>query len=282
MPLSNLHIIDAGYFKTMGVPLRRGRSFELTDTATAPLVAIINEAMARRYWPGQDPLGRHLGLRAQASAALAAVIIGVAADTRQTALSASGEDDFYLHYLQRPRLEMSLVVRTASEPLRFARAVEEQVQSLDADLPIGNVRTLSHMLLESLAPQRISAILLGVLAALGLGLSSIGIYGLVFSDTRRRTREIGVRMALGATRPQVLGLVAGRAARLFGIGVLVGWVAAFGATRALQSLLFSVGSFDLPTYVTATLVLAAVGILASLIPALHATRVDPSVALGVE
>ncbi len=281
-PLSNFHVVDAGYLKLMGIPLLRGRGFEESDTAKAPLVAIINESMAKRYWPGQDAIGRRIKLGAQSSQAPWAVIVGIVADTRQTALSATGEDDFYLNYLQRPQAEMSVVARTTDEPAVFARKLEAKVWEIDRDLPISNVRSMRQMVVESVAPQRISSILLGVLAGLGLLLSIVGIYGLLFQATRRRTREIGIRMALGASRQQVLMMIMLHSVRLLAIGLVLGWALAFAAAQGMQSLLFSIAPFDPFTYLASALVLAAAGIIASLIPALYATKVDPTIALRTE
>ena len=276
-------IISPHYFQTMGITLLQGRQFNEQDKADTPIALVISEAMARKYWPGEDPIGKRVKPGSSASSNPWFTIVGVAKDVRQFELNADPKPQMYLPYTQAgffaPR---DLVVSTNGDPLSLASAVRKTVWEIDKDQPVSNISTMENVLSESIARQRFSMLLLGIFAALALALATVGIYGVMSYSVAQRTREIGIRMALGAQRSDVLKLVVGQGLKLVMIGVLIGLVIALVLTRVMSSLLFGVSATDPLTFTIISLVLISVAVLASYIPARRATRVDPMVALRYE
>jgi len=278
-------VVSPHYFQTMGIGLLQGRGFVEQDRVDAPAVAVINETMARRFWPDQDPLGKRITPAAAASADPDdwITIVGVAKDVRQFELVADPKPQMYLSYQQveffAPR---NLVVSTAVDPLGLAATVRKTVWEIDKDQPVSNIRTMEEVLSESIARQRFSMLLLGIFAGVALVLAAVGIYGVMSYSVAQRTHEIGIRMALGARRSDVLKLTVGGGLKLVLAGVAIGLAAAFILTRVMSSLLFGVSATDPTTFIIISLVLIAVAVLASYIPARRATRIDPMVALRYE
>jgi putative ABC transport system permease protein len=276
-------VISPKYFETMSIPLLRGRQFGAEDTEKSPGVVVINETMARRYWPGEDPVGKRLSPGRPESPSDWMQIIGVVKDVRQFDLIADPKTQMYLSYEQvgffAPR---DLVVKTDVEPLSLASAVRQTVWQIDKDQPVSNIRTMEEIAAESVARQRFSMLLLAIFAGVALLLAAVGIYGVMSYSVTQRRNEIGIRMALGAQKSDVLKLTVGQGLKLVLTGVVFGLVGAFMLTRLMSSLLFGVGATDPTTFVSISLVLIGVALLASYIPARRATRVDPLVALRYE
>jgi putative ABC transport system permease protein len=280
-PDEEIRIITPDYFRVLETPLIKGRVFTDADGADAPGVTIINQAMAKKYWPGEDPIGKRINFDDSDPAKIEWIaIVGVIGDLRHRGLDVDPKPEYYLPHPQRPYRGMILAVRSAQDPRALITAIRREMQAFDPEQPLANIKTLEQITSESIAPRRLSVVLLGVFAAVALILASVGIYGVMSFLVVQRTHEIGVRMALGATRYDVLTLVIGRAARLVFVGTAVGLLLALYSTRALAAMLYNVGRFDLATFLGVPLTLACVALLASYIPALRATRADPMVALG--
>lgn len=285
LPQAAFRVISQDYFRAMGIPLLRGRSFTPQDTADAQAVVVINRTMAERFWPGQDALGRRFKIGSADSQNPWAVIVGVVGDVRQTSLYQELTPEMYVTYLQDRRffaIPRDLVLRMDGNPLSMAPAVRGEIWKLDKDLPLFRVQTMEQVLSLATAGQRFNMLLLSIFAALSLTLATIGVYGVMSYATAQRTHEIGIRMALGARTRDVLRLVIGRGLLLILIGVAVGLAGAFGLTRLMSGLLFGVSATDPLTFTLITLLLTAVSLLACYLPARRATRVDPLVALRYE
>jgi putative ABC transport system permease protein len=273
------YMVDPNYFQTMRIPLRGGRFFNEGDRAAAPPVAIINESVADRFWPGEDPIGKRV--RTDPSRPWLTVV-GVAGDVRHSGLETAPNLQLYLAHQQSPSQFMTFVVRSVNHPEAQISAVREQVWAVDKDQPVYDLRTMEQLLSESLAQRRFTMLLLGIFAGVALVLAVSGLYGVMSYTVVQRTHEIGLRMALGAQSGDVLKLVVGGGLKLVMIGVVIGLAAAFVLTRVMSSLLFGVSATDPTTFITTSLVLTSVAMLASYIPARRATKVDPLVALRYE
>jgi putative ABC transport system permease protein len=273
------NVVSDEYFQTVGLPIVRGRGFNSGDREGAPNVAIINEQMAQRFWPGEDPLGKQIGLEYPTRMA---EIIGIVRDGRFRNYRASIYPCYYVPFLQQYETPMSLEARAAGDPMRFVAPIRRQIQNLDEELEIGDVWTLKSFRDAGLGQERVSAALLSAFGVLAVALAGIGLYGVLAFAVARRTHEIGVRMALGATRSNVLRLVTGQGVTLTLAGVAVGLIAAFGLTRLIASSLYGVKPTDPLTLAGAVAFVALVALVASFIPARRATRVDPMVALRYE
>ncbi|HWP42569.1 MAG TPA: ABC transporter permease [Blastocatellia bacterium] len=280
VPSANYYAVSPDYFVTMGIPLLKGRFFTEADMAESPRVAIINETMARRYFPDEDPIGKRMNITNGPE--VMREIVGVVGDVKQYGLDTQSPAQMYEPYLQRPYPGMTLVVRAASEPAGLIDAVRREVLAVDKEQPIARAQTMEEIIAKSVAPRRFSVILLAAFAAVALTLAAVGIYGVMSYLISQRTHEIGVRMALGAGRRDVLRLVVGQGMRLALLGVGIGLLAAFALTRLMESLLFGVSATDPLTYIVVALLLATSALLACYVPARRATKVDPLLALRYE
>jgi putative ABC transport system permease protein len=273
--------IGTGYFSTMGIPLVRGRDFTDQDTAETSNTVVVSEKLAQHFWPGQDPIGKRL--KPGLSDSRWREVIGVVKDVRQNDFIAAPKMQTYMCYRQLKDLAPNaLVVRTRVEPMSLATPLRNAVWSVDKDQPVSNIDTMEHIVAGAVARQRFSTMLLGIFATLALMLAAVGIYGVMSYSVAQRTREIGIRMALGARRGDVLRMTVKQSLKLVVMGVAIGLVAAFVLTRVMTSLLFGISATDPVTFVSISLMLMSVAMFASYIPALRATKVDPMVALRAQ
>ena len=274
--------VTPDYFKAMGISLLRGRFFDDGDSNTAPRVAIVDETMAQTYWPNQDAIGKRIHFGGVKSTMPWMTVVGVVKHVHYRTLEARSRTEFYWPQDQNPSGTMSVVVRASGNPMSLAPTIEKEVSSLDPELPVFQVRSMTEVMGESVARRRLALILLAVFAGLALLLASIGIYGVTSYSVNQRQPEIGLRMALGARRIQVLQLVLKQGMLLTAAGLGIGLVTALVATRLMGSLLFAVRPADPLALGGAILLLMLVALLAILIPAGKATRVDPAVTLRYE
>ncbi len=263
-------VVNADYFRTMGIPLKKGRLFTDEDRAGKPKVALVNESFARSRFPGQDPVGKEV---------LGATIVGVVGNVRAGGPTGPPSSLAYFSYLQSGGESMSLAVRTRSNPMPLSGAIRSQIVDLDPDQPVHGLATLDQRLADTVAPQRVNMMLSGVLGVVALALVAVGIYGVLSFSVAQRTHEIGVRVALGAQTGDVLGLVIGQGLKLALAGVFLGLVAGSWLTRFLSSMLWDVRPFDPWTFAGVSLFLAAISALACYLPARRAARLDPMSAL---
>ncbi|HET7623326.1 MAG TPA: ABC transporter permease [Gemmatimonadaceae bacterium] len=270
------------YFHTLRIPLRTGRTFTAQDDARATRAVVINSAMARRFWSNGDPIGARITLGDPADSSSWRTVVGVVGDVRQNALSDEPYPQLFLPLTQTPQRAMLLLARTTGSPTSLAGPIRRAVTAIDPDLPVSDIRTLDERLDNSIAQPRVSMMLLGIFALMALVLAAVGIYGVLSYTVTQRTRELGIRMALGAESTSVMRLVVGQAMVPALVGVALGLVSAWGATRLMSSLLFGVSATDPVTFVAVALFLLAVAALASWIPARRATKVDPLIALRAE
>jgi putative ABC transport system permease protein len=284
-PVTSYIAVAPNYFRTLAIPLEKGRDFTAHDTLRAPPVAIINETLATRFFPGQNPIGQRIkpGIsNGYGDKEPMREIVGVVGDVKLHDLAANPEPQCYVPLAQSPLGLMTLVVRTDGDPLSLAPVVRSIVASSNKEVPVYNVRTLPQLLEQSVAPSRFITSLLGTFALLALILAGVGLYGLVSYSVSLRTHEIGVRMALGAEKNDVLRLVIGQGFKLTIIGVTIGIIATLGLMQFLSSLLYGVKATDPTTLVAAVLILNGVALLACYIPARRAIKVDPLIALRYE
>ncbi len=275
--------IGEGYFKTMGIPLVRGRDFSHQDTLDNAMTVVVSEKTAQHYWPHADPLGKRLKAGSTTSDGPWRTVIGVVKDVRQNDFIAEPKMQMYMAYRQLQSLmPNALVVRTAVEPLSVASAVRNAIWAVDKDQPVSNIDSMEHIVAGAVAQQRFSMLLLAIFASLALILAAVGIYGVMSYTVAQQTREIGLRLALGAQRGDILRMTVVQALKLVGLGLFVGLGAAFVLTRVMTSLLYGISATDPLTFLSISLVLLAVALLASYIPALRATRIDPMVALRAQ
>lgn len=274
------NIVGPGYFTTLGIPLTQGRDFADTDADGTPMVIVVNQAMARRFWPKQNPIGRRITTDNKTWYS----IIGVAGDVRQMGLRADSEPEVYMSYQQDPFQwpYLSLLVRARSNPVKLFPSIEQAVWSVDKEQPLSHPITLDQARSHSIAQPRIAALLLGLFAAAALLLAAVGLYGVVSYWVAERTHEIGVRMALGARSFDVFVHVVGRGLLLALLGTAFGLAGSLAVTRVLASFLFSVRSTDPLTFAAVALLLMCVALVASYFPARRAAKVDPMVALRYE
>jgi len=279
-PDEEMRVISPNFFRVLQVPLLQGRFFNDADTSTSPKVVIVNEGLARKYFPNGEALGRRITFDDPSKDPKWITIVGIVGSMRHRALDLDPQPEYYLPHSQFSLRNALVVVRSKLDPRSLTSAIRSQIQSMDSELPIAHVRTLDEVVADSIAPRRLSVVLLGFFAGIAVLLAAVGLYGVMSYLVVQRTHEIGVRMALGAQRRDVLGLVVGHAGKLVGIGTILGLLVTLFATRALSSLLFGVGTFDLATFAFVTFTLASVSLIASYIPALRATRADPMIALS--
>jgi predicted permease len=277
---TGFNLVGPGYFKTMGTQLVRGRDFTEADRDGAPGVAVVNETLAALLWPGEDPLGKRVSFEGAGGPYLE--VVGVSRDGKYRSLGDRARPYIYRPVMQSYEPHMTLVVRMASDPRASAGAVREQLRALDQNLPIADVRTLEEQFDLSLLPARVAAWTLGGFGLLALALAGIGVYGVVSYTVAQRTREIGVRMALGARRTDVLRLVLGEGLTVVGVGLALGLLLSFAVTRVLGGFLYGVSASDPLTFVGVPALLGAIALAAGYLPARRAARVDPMVALRYE
>jgi predicted permease len=270
--------VGASYFETMRSAVVRGRGFTLQDAPGAPPVVVVNEAFIRRFWPGRDGLGERLALPWN-DGEVEMEVIGVARDGKYGSLGETPTPYIFYPHRQLYRSQMAVVVRTAGDPTAIVSEVRRQVAALDATLPVYEVKTLVSHLGTALFPARAAATLLGLTGALALLLAAIGLYGVLSYLVTLRTREIGVRMALGARREDVVRLVVGRGLRLVVLGLAIGIVLAAGVTRFASFLLYGTSPLDPATFVSVVALLLGVALVAAWTPARRAAAVAPVVAL---
>ncbi|MFL5616248.1 MAG: ABC transporter permease [Gemmatimonadaceae bacterium] len=282
-PWGDIRAVTPDFFQAMRIALVRGRSFGSQDVRSGQQVAVIDDEFMRKYYRDQDPIGKRLSFDLKAKSPTFMTIVGVVRHTMQEGLDAKPRIQLYLPYSQAPNLPfMSVAVRTTGDPLLMARPVRDAIHRVDKDMPMSNVKSMDDLLESSLGQRRLSMILLGAFSAIALVLASIGIYGVLSYSVTQRSRELGIRMALGAARSRVLRLVIGQGMVLAAIGIVIGLIGAFGLTRLLTSQLYSVTPTDPVTFAGVSLLLIAIALVATLVPALRATRVDPVVALREE
>ncbi len=279
--LADRRTASTGYFETMKIPLISGRLFNEHDTKDSTKVVVVDERMARAYWPNADPVGRRLKLGGSDSDEPWMTVVGVVGNVKQYALDTDSRVALYMPQQQAPVGTMYVVARTL-DPTGTAAAVKKEVQALDPNVPIYEVKTMEQLLSESLARRRFAMLALGLFALVAMLLAMVGIYGVMAYSVAQRTREIGIRVALGAQRRDVLKLVIGQGMMLTLIGLCLGLAGASGLTRVIRSLLFGVGATDPWTFVGIALLLGSVALLACYVPARRATKVDPMMALRYE
>lgn len=270
-PFIVIEAIGSQWFQTMRVPLKLGRTFTAADDAEAPRVVIVNEALARRFWPNENAVGKHIVVGRQTPAE----IVGVAANVKNNGLAVDPEPQLYLPFPQLPWGNMNLLVRTAIDPHQLISTLRQQVYAIDPDQPVTQIQTMDELLDTFRAQPRFTVFLLSSLSSMALVLAIIGIYGVIAYTVAQRRHELGIRMALGAERSDVLRLIVGHGLFLTAIGVVLGLVAALMSTRVMASLLYHVRARDWPTFAVASVLFLLVGVAASYIPARGAMSVDP-------
>jgi predicted permease len=269
------------YFQTMGIPIRRGRGFAPTDGPAAPPVAVINEAMARKLFPNTDPLGQHVRT-GSAPTGPWVTIVGVIGDVRHGGLEEDPQPEMSISYLQRPPVNPFIILRTTGDPALLADTIRAEVRRIDKNIPIYDLRTMSALRADTLSTRRFILLIVGAFGLLALGLAAIGVYGVMSLIVSERTREVGVRLALGAEPSQLLTMVVGQATKLAAIGVTIGVVVALALAPLLDSQLYGVAPIDPITFVSVPVALLLIAALAAAVPARKAMRIDPLAALRIE
>ena len=278
VPSISRNVVTHGYFETMGTRLVAGRDFTAFDDADAPLVAIINETLAERFWPGESPLGKRMGRDAESLME----VVGVVEDGKYLTLGEAPTAVFFYSQAQRQSEDMTLVVRSRGDIPKLLETIREEVRRLDASLPVYDVKPMTEHVDIAVVPARVGASLLGTFGLIALTLASVGLYGMLAFAVAQQTYEIGIRRALGARDVTILASVIRRGLTWTAIGASVGLAASLLAGRALASLLYGTDPADPATLVTTVVALAVAALLASVIPARRAMRVDPLVALRSE
>jgi len=278
-PLIATTMVSDDYFRVMGAPVLQGRVFTEQDGPKNQLVVVINEAFARRWFPNEDPIGKRMRIESPPDTLY--TVIGVVGDTRQI-LDQEPQAQSFRSYRQYSTYDPMLIVRGGAGSERVVRAVREAVQQTDVDTAIGEVRTFNQMIGQSAAEPRFRTVLLVLLASLALVLAAVGIYAVLAYTVKQRTNELGIRVALGAKRIHVFGLVIGHGMRLALAGTALGVIGAMALTRLLKNMLFEVGPYDPVVFVVVSIQLLAIAFFACWIPARRATRIDPMTALRYE
>ena len=280
-PGADIRVTDSKYFSTMGVPLLAGRVFTEHDSATSARVTVINQTLARTFWPNENPLGQRITMK-DWGPPLTGEIVGVVGDVKTNGLDEQVGPMIYWSYHQFGMVFNSMVVRTEGDPLATVSAIKSRIWSVDKDQPVSQIQTMDQILSQSLARRRLYVVLLGVFACVALSLAAAGVYGVVSYSVAQRTREMGIRVALGADRTHILHIIVLQVAKVALAGQVLGILAALALTRLMTSLLFGVTSVDPVTFASVALLLSAVAFAACYIPARRAMRVDPMVALRYE
>jgi len=283
VPFAAYTMVSSGYFTAVGTPVLRGRGFLETDTLDSMPVTVINAAMARKYWPGQDALGKQVA--PGSTRYPLATVVGIVADIKHLSLREDPGPEMYVPFNQKvwPTLAvMQVAIRTKADPSSMTGLIREAIHSVDPDLPLGKLATLTTLVDEAMTQPRFSMLLMAAFGALAVALAAIGMYGVIAYSVAQRTREIGIRMALGAQQGTVFGMVLSQGARLAGLGIGIGILTALGVTRLMASFLYGVQPADPLTFAVVALLLAGIALLACYLPARRATRVDPILALRDE
>jgi putative ABC transport system permease protein len=279
---ADFRVITADYFRAMKIPLLKGRTFTEQDRANTTYSMIIDETFARRFFPGEDPIGKRLTEQGSRNSHGMASIIGVVGSVKHTELKTEPRPTMYLAAAQSPWPSMSLVIRSTNDPAGLTALVRREVAAVDKDQPLATIGTVDQLFAKAVAPQRFNMMLVGLFALLALTLATVGIYGVIAYSVTQRAQEMGVRLALGARSRDILRLVIVQALRTSLLGVALGLIAALALTRVMSSLLFEVSATDPLIFVGLSVLLEGVALLASYIPARRATKVDPLVALRYE
>jgi predicted permease len=277
---AEFRVASGGYFAAMGIPLVSGRVFQESDGTDAPHVAVVSQSLARRYFPNEEAIGKQIQFGNMDGDLHLLTIVGIVGDVRDTGLDVDVRPTVYVHYLQRPRhaAEFSIVVRGRGDAAGLISAMRQEARAVNPEMPI-KFEPLTQLVSASLDSRRFSMVMLAVFAGVALVLAMVGLYGIMAFITAERTREIGVRMALGAQRADMLGLILRQSFTLVAIGIAVGVIAALAATRVMATLLYGVALTDAATYIGVVLLLALAALAASYFPARRAMKVDPMVAL---
>jgi predicted permease len=278
----DVRMVGGQYFAAMEIPLKAGRSFDEQDTRDKPRVAVIDERMARELWPDEDPIGKRVRTGGLTSKAPWITIVGVVGHVKQYTLDSESRIAMYLAHTQYATRSMNVVVKSEQTPALLTGAVRETLHAVDPDLPMFNVRTMGERVSDSLAQRRFAMLLLTLFAAIAMVLATIGIYGVMSYLVSQGTRELGIRLALGATPGKVLWLVGRHTAAMACAGISIGLLLAFGVTRFMQTLLFQISAFDRLTFAAIGVFLLGVALVAGLIPARRAARLDPLQSLRSE
>jgi putative ABC transport system permease protein len=285
-PSADVFVCEPGYFRTMGIPLIRGRDFEVRDEHKSTPVDIVNETFAKQFFPGEEVVGKRIipGISTwdDDDADDVREIVGVVADIRNRALNTEPKPGYYLPQGQVPFSQLIVVAKTAGDPHSMVSSITREVSNMDPELPVFGVRTMEEYISASVAAPRFNTTLLSIFAAVALVLTVIGLYGVMSYSVAQRTNEIGIRMALGAQTRDVVGLIVKQGVRMVLIGLALGIFGALIATRLLATLLFGVTTKDPATFVAISVLLSFVALLACYVPAWRATRVDPLEALRCE
>jgi predicted permease len=284
-PSAELRVASRDYFRTIGIPLLRGRAFESSDRPGSPPVALVSETMARRFWPNGDALGHSITMGVRIGVAnvdLGGEIVGIVGDVRDFGLEIEPTPTVYVLMDIPGTGNMNIVVRTANDPATLVQAARATVAALDADIPLADPAPMETVLAASLEQRRFYMLLLSIFAAVALSLAGIGLYGVISYSVGQRTQEIGVRMALGATRGQVLGMILSESVRLAGAGIATGIIGALALSRLLKGMLVGVSTTDASVFAAAALGIGVIALAACYVPARRATTVDPVVALRYE
>ncbi|HZI58782.1 MAG TPA: FtsX-like permease family protein, partial [Verrucomicrobiae bacterium] len=278
-PFIIIEAINPSWFRTLHVPLQAGREFTDADKAGSPNVVIVNQALARRYWPNQNPIGKHITMGRQAPSE----VVGVAADVKNRGLALDPQLQLYFPFSQLPWGNMNLLVRTATDPHAIVPSVRAQLAAIDPDQPVTNIQTVDELMEGSLAPTRLLLLLLGIFSVVALVLAIIGIYGVLAYSVAQRRQELGIRLALGAEKSDILRLVVGYGLTLAAAGIVIGLVFALALSwimgSVLSGVLYKVSVRDLTTFAVAPILFLFIALLASYVPAWKATQVDPNEAL---
>jgi len=273
--------VSPDYFRALETPLIKGRFFTNADNADAPPVIIVNQAFAKKFWPNDDALGKRITFDDDPKKNPKWIkVVGVVGDIHHFGLDIEPKPEMYVPFAQTPYFTTIYVVRSNQDLRGLLPAIRREIQAIDPAVPLGNVRTFEDVIADSIAPRRLSVVLLGVFAGVAVLLASVGIYGVMSFLVVQRTHEIGVRMALGAQRSDVLKLVLSRSLKLISAGTIIGLVVALMSTHTLRALLYSVSAFDTATFALVTILLGAVALAASYLPAMRATKADPMIVLG--
>jgi putative ABC transport system permease protein len=283
-PIAEVNVVTPDYFGTIRVPVRRGRTFNDRDDRNATPVAIVSESFAKQFFPGEDPIGKRITPNGSVDPGKPPVreIVGVVADMHLISLRLAPKPQIYIPHQQFAVQSMSIFVRSQMSESALMSSLRRAVDEIDKAIPVYRMRTLPDYLSGSIAQPRLNAVLVGLFALIALLLAAAGIFGVMSYSVTQRTQEIGIRLALGAQRYDVLRLVIVQGMRFVGAGLLLGFVGMFASTRLLRSLLFGIGATDLPTMFVVTLILTAVAFFACFLPARRATMVDPVIALRSE